>query len=606
MTSLPSTVPVIPETDATPTGRLPLHGWSIEMARRWNSGTYSLFVLHGNIFDVFPVQNGKNISYVPLKTFLAQRLFPEREYLLFYDIGDGLTFGSPEMQKRFFEWLQIYDQVEQTNFHQQGPPRELIRLAPLLRRFFARVAEDKRDWRGITLIIDFPEKLIPSSEEAGASVEERMNLVTLLKWASSPDLRQMDVGVLLVTESASKLHADLLQNPHVAQVRIDIPDAEERSRFLKSGWAESIAGNAVSAWSDFSAEELVPRTAGLNLIRIQHLLAEAIRNAGRVTSEHVAKSKKRLIEEFCQGLVRFKDPKAGVNLDRVATHAAAKQKLRELAWLIKNNKTEVLERGILVPGRVGVGKSFLIDCFASECGLPVMEIAEFRSKWVGDTERQQARILMTIRALGPVIVVVDEADAVFGSREGGDEDGGVSGRVFAAFAAHIGDSTLRGRELWVAMTSRPDLLAIDMKRQGRFGLCVPLFPAQQPQDVLDLFSTIAAIKKVALDDAIKNYIRETLGNRPLTGSDVESILIRAKERAVLASHDEVQLADLQEAVDSFIDPLDPNLLALQELGAVLACSDRRYLPERYRNADRATLVEEFALSKARVRLGRER
>ena len=36
----------------------------------------------------------------------------------------------------------------------------------------------------------------------------------------------------------------------------------------------------------------------------------------------------------------------------------------------------------------------------------------------------------------------DEADAVFGTREA-DGDSGVSGRVFAAFAAHIGDSTLR-------------------------------------------------------------------------------------------------------------------------------------------------------------------
>jgi len=63
-----------------------------------------------------------------------------------------------------------------------------------------------------------------------------------------------------------------------------------------------------------------------------------------------------------------------------------------------------------------------------------MEMGEFRSKWVGDTERQQMRILMTIRALGPVIVVVDEADAIFGTREA-DGDSGVSGRVFAAFAA---------------------------------------------------------------------------------------------------------------------------------------------------------------------------
>jgi len=307
-----------------------------------------------------------------------------------------------------------------------------------------------------------------------------MNLVTLLKWAASPDMRRLDVGIILVTESAVELHADLLQNPHVAQVRIDLTDADERLRFLQSGWAETMAGGkAVAEWSDLSIADLAARTAGLNLLRIQHLVAEAVRNGSRVTTDHVASNKKRLIEEYCQGLVRFKDPKPGVSLDRVATHTAAKKKLRDLAWLIKNGKTDVLERGILVPGRVGVGKSFLVDCFASECGLPVMEIGEFRSKWVGDTERQQMRILITIRALGPVIVVVDEADAVFGNREA-DGDSGVSSRVFAAFAAHIGDASLRGRELWVAMTSRPDLLAIDMKRQGRFGLCVPLFQTSVP------------------------------------------------------------------------------------------------------------------------------
>jgi len=173
--------------------------------------------------------------------------------------------------------------------------------------------------------------------------------------------------------------------------------------------------------------------------------------------------------------------------------------------------------------------------------------------------------------------------------------------VFAAFAAHIGDSTLRGRELWVAMTSRPDLLAIDMKRQGRFGLCVPLFPAQGPDDVQELFSVVAKVKKIALADKVKDYIRMNLGSRPLTGSDVEAILTRAKERAVLAKRDDdVQLDDLKQAVDSFIDPLDPDLLAMQEFAAVLACSDRRYLPERYREADRAELGEQFARLKLRA------
>src|SRR5512140_3121228 len=510
-----------PKPAAAEASRLPLRGWALEMARRWNGGTYSLFVLHGNIFDLFPIQENSHLSYVPLKTFLVRRLFPERSCLMFYDISDGLTFGTREMQKRFFEWLEVYDSVENTNFHEAGPPRDFVRLAPLLRRFFLRVAEEKEQWKGITLIIDFPEKLIPACEESNASVDERMNLVTFLKWAAAPEMAKLDIGVILVTESASELNARLLQNPYVAQVRIDLPDEDDRLRFLQSGWGETLAGGKpLSEWSDFGPEELAARSSGLNLLRIRHFLAEAIRNGMRVTNDLVTASKKRLIEEYCQGLVRFKDPKPGVSLDRVATHTAAKARLRELAWLIKNGKTDVLERGLLVPGRVGVGKSFLIDCFASECGLPVMEIGDFRSKWVGDTERQQTRILMTIRALGPVIVVVDEADAVFGTREA-DGDSGVSGRVFAAFAAHIGDSTLRGRELWIAMTSRPDLLAIDMKRQGRFGLSMPLFPAQNADEVAVLFTTVASVKSITLSEPILSYIRENLGSRPLTGSDIE-------------------------------------------------------------------------------------
>src|SRR6266702_2407504 len=233
--------------------RLPLRGWALELARRWNGGTYSLFVLSGNIFDLFPVQDGAAVNYVPLKTFLVRRLFPERACLLFYDISDGLTFGSADMQKRFFEWLEVYDNVENTNFHAAGPPRDLIHLAPLLRRFFLRVADEKEKWRGITLVIDFPEKLIPACDEANASMEERMNLVTFLKWAAAPELARLDIGVVLVTESAAQLHADLLQNPHVAQVRIELPDAEERLRFLQSGWPEQMAdGKPCSDWSDFS------------------------------------------------------------------------------------------------------------------------------------------------------------------------------------------------------------------------------------------------------------------------------------------------------------------------------------------------------------------
>ena len=143
---LPATTPSA--ESAAITARLPLRGWALELARHWNGGSYSLFVLHGNIFDLFPLPNGDQFEYVPLKTFLSRRLFPERACLMFYDISGGLTFGSAEMQKKFFQWLEIFDSVENTNFSQQGPPKSFLALAPLLTRFFLKVAEGDRQWQG--------------------------------------------------------------------------------------------------------------------------------------------------------------------------------------------------------------------------------------------------------------------------------------------------------------------------------------------------------------------------------------------------------------------------------------------------------------------------
>jgi hypothetical protein len=61
-----------------------------------------------------------------------------------------------------------------------------------------------------------------------------------------------------------------------------------------------------------------------------------------------------------------------------------------------------------------------------------------------------------------------------------------------------------------------------------------------------------------------------------------------------------RMTQAETGLDAFIDLPDPALLELQKLAAVQACSDRRYLPERYRDADRATLIEQFTQYKLRA------
>jgi ATP-dependent 26S proteasome regulatory subunit len=48
----------------------------------------------------------------------------------------------------------------------------------------------------------------------------------------------------------------------------------------------------------------------------------------------------------------------------------------------------------------------------------------------------------------------------------------------------------RGRIVWVFATSRPDLLEVDLKRQGRLDVHIPLFPPQTPEEMRGLLLSV--------------------------------------------------------------------------------------------------------------------
>jgi len=69
---------------------------------------------------------------------------------------------------------------------------------------------------------------------------------------------------------------------------------------------------------------------------------------------------------------------------------------------------------------------------------------------------------------------VDEADAQLGNRSSSG-DSGVGNRVFAQIAQFMGNTELRGKVIWFLLTCRPDLLPVDLKRQGRAEEHIALF-----------------------------------------------------------------------------------------------------------------------------------
>jgi SpoVK/Ycf46/Vps4 family AAA+-type ATPase len=255
----------------------------------------------------------------------------------------------------------------------------------------------------------------------------------------------------------------------------------------------------------------------------------------------------------------------------------------------------------LICGTVGTGKTYLAECFAGSVGVPCVKLRNFRSKYVGETEGNLEQLLTVLRAMGPVVVVIDEADAALGTRESSG-DSGTSGRVFSMIASQMGDTRYRGKLIWMLLTSRPDLLPIDLKRQGRAEVHLPLFNPRDESEVRYMFSVMGRKNKVTLN---ADLLPEGLVAKQLSGADIESIVLSAKRNALIAGHDNLTAEDLKRALDDFVPSAQGLEKEKQELAAVLECTSMGFLPEEWKTRlakpnERSKLQERMATIKKMI------
>jgi SpoVK/Ycf46/Vps4 family AAA+-type ATPase len=338
--------------------------------------------------------------------------------------------------------------------------------------------------------------------------------------------------------------------------------------------------------SDVSEEVLAKLSAGLKRVQLHSILSEAVHNSQPLTAKFLRQRKKELIEAEAGGLLEFVDSRFDLSL--VAGNDQAKSKLQDAAAAIRAGKTEVLPMGYVICGPVGTGKTFLTTCFAGDVGIPAVMLKNFRSMWQGVTEGNLERVLNLLKAMSPIAVIVDEADAQLGTRSSSG-DSGVSSRVFAQIAQFMGNTELRGKVIWFLLTCRPDLLPVDLKRQGRAEEHIALFYPETPQERLALLRAMQKKTGTQLaSDEVEKVFLESGTN--ISGADIEAVLIRARMRSALENEAKVDVQDLRAAIEDFIPPSYPTEIELQTLVAVMECTSKRLLPAKYREMDRAELI----------------
>ncbi len=388
-----------------------------------------------------------------------------------------------------------------------------------------------------------------------------------------------------------------MQHPGVASIGVPLPDYAERLEFIRA----ILRVQGLPAGSEVNDESLASLGAGLKRVQLQSLISHAVQNRQPLTMKLLSERKKELIEAESGGLLEFVQSR--FDLSFVAGNDQAKRKLQDAAAAIRAGNTDVLPMGYVICGPVGTGKTFITTCFAGEVGIPAVTLKNFRSMWQGVTEGNLERVLSLLQAMSPIAVIVDEADAQLGDRSSSG-DSGVSNRVFAQIAQFMGNTELRGKVIWFLLTCRPDLLPVDLKRQGRAEEHIALFYPDTTEERVALLRAMQRKSGMAPfpPDIEKSFVEQS---GSLSGADIEAVLVRSRMRSSLQKKPAVDAEDLKAALEDFIPPYYPTEIDLQNLVAVLECTSRSLLPKQYRDVERNELIRRTNELLALSRLGSE-
>ncbi len=561
--------------DAIIDGALTLPSWAEDIRAKYESGAASQFLLHTNIYDVYPLGG----DYLRLREFLTTSLAGAPQMLVaYYNLADGLSFANDQMLREFLTFYKVRGSIAGQATPQPGEWEALraeLRDPRVVLPVLGRLLSLRNN---VFLYIDHAEKIAPAGEAAGLSLDDRRHVTLLQRWGFEPAFLARNNFIILVTEHQSAVHPDLWRgNPQLDSVRIPFPDEPERLRFLETALRRE------PLETEMTPARLASLTAGLSLIKIEGLLKQARRGDARLTFDEVARRKNELIEDEYGGLIKIVEPRHG--LDAVAGMEAAKQELRVVIDAFRRGDTANVPMAIGLLGPPGTGKSYIGIAIAKELGVPIVEIGNLRAEYVGQSERNSEKVINFLESIGGVVVLWDEIDQTYGQR-GERGDSGVSQRLWGMWSKFLADSHHRGRILVIWMTNRPDAMDEATKRPGRLGdLKIPIFYAAD--DPLGVLRIVAGRFGARLPDDLSPIAEKIAGYSP---AEIEALVTVARRTAPRQDGTPVFSTEhLIATTERYRPTRNETMIEFMELQAALESTFEDFLAPAYHAMSRAEI-----------------
>ncbi len=555
--------PAVPAVDSR--ARLPQ--WALDAIQLYESNASSQFIVFGNVNDELLVPAAAP-RLGTLTDFLLNVLMPRFDVVLSYDIGNGIRVEKGG--EIFSKWPQI----------QQDPdlpraPRTAVETLTRYFRYTANLARLNRERVQVGCVIKAANLLAPAVQ--GGFDYDLNALASLMRdWSSDSLLSGHSLATFLVTENLNDLHPLIVNNPRAARIKIALPSPDELTQAF-----EVLAPGFPCALREYAGElpRIAQQLAGSTLGAIETLLRTREHARQCLSPDDLVNLKKQLVENDCNGLIEFVESKR--TLDDVYGQEKVKTWLRQDIALWKASDLAAMPKGYLLCGPVGTGKTFMVECLAGEAGVPVVKLKNFRDKWVGSTEGNLERIFRLLQALGRCYVFIDEADQAIGRRDSGGSDSGLSGRIYSMLAEEMGNSTSRGKLIWILASSRPDLIEVDLKRPGRVDVKIPLFPTTSARESFELVRTLCRKRGLTLADA-DFAPAEKLVPLLLTPGAAETLAVKIYR--LVRTSGSSPLDALKTSLTDYQNPVPLETLDFQIRLAASESSDLEFVPLEFRNS----------------------
>mmetsp|Transcript_13684 Transcript_13684/g.22570 ORF Transcript_13684/g.22570 Transcript_13684/m.22570 type:complete len:715 (-) Transcript_13684:592-2736(-) len=219
----------------------------------------------------------------------------------------------------------------------------------------------------------------------------------------------------------------------------------------------------------------------------------------------------------------------------VAALEGVKRTLKELVILplqyprlFERGNLRRTTKGVMLFGPPGTGKSLLAKAVAAECGATFLNITAsvLTSKWFGESEKLAAATFSLARKLRPAIIFFDEVDALFATRNSGENEvaRGLLNELMSAWEGFT--SSDDERVMVLAATNRPFDIDDAVLRRLPKRVLIDVPDSKSRLDILKLFLKDEHLSDDfdinALADMAKGY----------TGSDLKHLCISAAYEAV--------------------------------------------------------------------------